>query len=1122
MPTPPYFPAYHLTVYAPRSVDSTETTVLTPIGGAPHSDPFVVTSIQNVAGAKPYLDLPKGRQGALDMLTKKATIGRLVLRILDARTTAGGGNAQRWVTAYFGDATGKLRLKGCKAVLEESLDNGATWSAIFTGRVGDLGLDSAQWVSVELRSIADDMNKRALFLGTPHSSITYAFRPSLFPVGLPQSWANGAVPAQQQIKGTFGRATGLNISAILVDKNQDSWLTLVTAQTRAFSNHLVPAYALVTLTSGANAGAVGLFQVHGYNYKSFSAVAQSSDSKVTHWRMTEFGRVEAVDLNDPLYMAVPADGTTCTFYILPAVEPSSDFPLFINDKHPVQVLADILDGKFSILNSDAGHSARPIAARDAATFSALIADPSIGTFRGVITAPAKSATDWIEKYICQPYNLGYRFDGLGRFVPIDLRPGSASVSGTIVDADLATAEAPHWQEQGDKAVFGANTSYYADVVAKLDNLKSSADEYPSVTPITSAKNTLLFVNPLADLRDAGDQTIDIDAIGIRLTAEEIAPQNTDNGSILSVDRIARLQSAVTDLLPPFAGGAATLPLRVRRSSTAGQACQVGQHYAVTVSMQPDPATNQRGGTRLMLCTSRTENGSAVDLEFLDMGANSVATVPTVGALAASAGGLDIPITLNAAGDPVRVEFIVTPAGTAARPADNDAGWVFLAPMVIASGTAHVPVVPAGKRVWVRARSQPLGKGLKLPSVWAYPAVGYLDTTAPTAPSALATSNLFANRVDIGWTVGDATLPIEVFITTGGVPASWTNAMKLQPVLTPGSSSIRIGDLTASTQYTVGVRHAEPGGGFTSMATITFNTTASAGTAPSPLAVAIAVGSSARGGSTSATSPTPPRPSPTGVPLALYAGDEGYSFEIQRASDASGTGATTIANNVSGTTQIFVDPQPLDGVTRYYRIRHVGYGDTPSAWTSFVSRAPIQIPANLARPVLVPTLDVSVSITSATQAQVSWSSTGTVQYRIDGGAWTDPGVGVPPLTVDRYPSTGADRTVSVKATFGGQVIQRDVTVKKQDAATPTISRPQVQRDSGTQFTASWSVTNMPAGTTYKMTWSVDGGSNGVVNPATSPQSVTTTLSSAPSGTVTIEAINGGVTIASNSSSGPFLT
>ena len=45
-----YDPIYRFTVYAPRSEDSGETTVLTPPAGAIHSDEFKVASKTGVSG----------------------------------------------------------------------------------------------------------------------------------------------------------------------------------------------------------------------------------------------------------------------------------------------------------------------------------------------------------------------------------------------------------------------------------------------------------------------------------------------------------------------------------------------------------------------------------------------------------------------------------------------------------------------------------------------------------------------------------------------------------------------------------------------------------------------------------------------------------------------------------------------------------------------------------------------------------------------------------------------------------------------------------------------------------------------------------------------------------------
>ena len=74
---------YFLTVYAPRSVDSTETTILTPAAGAPHSDPFKIASTSAVAGFKPYLMSVKGAGDTLDILNKQVAIGQYTIQVQD-------------------------------------------------------------------------------------------------------------------------------------------------------------------------------------------------------------------------------------------------------------------------------------------------------------------------------------------------------------------------------------------------------------------------------------------------------------------------------------------------------------------------------------------------------------------------------------------------------------------------------------------------------------------------------------------------------------------------------------------------------------------------------------------------------------------------------------------------------------------------------------------------------------------------------------------------------------------------------------------------------------------------------------------------------------------------------
>jgi hypothetical protein len=105
---------------------------------------------------------------------------------------------------------------------------------------------------------------------------------------------------------------------------------------------------------------------------------------------------------------------------------------------------------------------------------------------------------------------------------------------------------------------------------------------------------------------------------------------------------------------------------------------------------------------------------------------------------------------------------------------------------------------------------------------------------------------------------------------------------------------------------------------------------------------------------------------SGVPIALYPSDPAYSFELQRATDSAGTGATSIATAIPGTQEVYIDPQPTDGVTWWYRIRCTGYGDTPSSWTNWISGVATQLPDGATRPApVLPSFAETRSISGTT-------------------------------------------------------------------------------------------------------------------------------------------------------------
>lgn len=951
-----YTPVHRLTVYAPRSVDITESTVLTPIGGAPHSDQFIVTDAPGIGSDKPYLIAIDGQTGTVNPSSKATTVGSRSITLGD-KALIPGSNAARWVSAFLGDATARLQLKGCKTVLEESVDGGSTWTTIFTGRVGDIKLGDALSYIFEIKSSVEDLKKN-IFVYDPLPTATYAFRSSIFPPRLTKQWGTGdgtqapVLPAGAWLSGTIsGKFTGTDgivRADITLDNTGEDLKTaaLVTKQGLAFASGLAAGLVFLKVTAG---GATGGFAVpkHTLGYAGFY------DNNVSRrYLQKQIGHLQELPASHPLHLAMPANGTAITFYVqsIDTTPISKTYPLFIDDVDPIQLWADILDGYFSIPNTN--YTARPLAPRDTTAFTNLLGQ--LPRVRFIVTKPEK-AGDWIVANICQPFNLAYRVDGLGRVVPIDLRVSSSTTtSGSIVDTDV-TELPTNWGLDGSQALLGAAVTYYVDSPKQSVNLRASSDPYPDMNAalVDSTSDPWLVINPLSDLaRDAGDTITAIDAQGIRLTTADF---NGGAGSIEQVDghKLSKVTDAMFSFLAPFAGGAIGVQVKCKRSSSFGSTGAPGQLWTLTISTLPDPATNQRGGSRVCLCTSRTEQGLDILGSFIDLGSATVANTPTIGTLAITNGGLDVPYTPNAAGDPVQVEYIITAAGTGSRPAATDPTWTIVGAQLKlwpgSSATARQQGIPANTRLWVRARSRPTSMGSKLPSAYVFPAggapAGSIDVAAITAPTIAAATGVTGNRATIPWTNGDATQQVEVFLNAGGIPGSWTDAMRVQPTLPPGSTTVQLRNLTPSATYGVAVRHRDIYGGTSAFSAETFATTGSPSTAPltPPLGIGGGGGATGSGIDVAPIVPGPRIDVPVGISLLLAAADPSFNIDIQTAPDSAGSpnlGAiSVVATKVSGRTRVYHVSTPLDGAIRWFQTRHSGFGDTASNYGDWVKGVP---------------------------------------------------------------------------------------------------------------------------------------------------------------------------------------
>lgn len=1088
-----YDPVYRLTVYAPYSTDPTETTVLTPIAGAPHSDPFVLTSVQGIAGSKPYLGQPTGRRGELDPQNKKVTVGEITIPAFDVRVSAGGSNATRWITAFIGDAGGAQQLLNLRAVLEESLDGGATWPAtpFFSGRI--FGFDLARGavqMTLTLREQSVGLNRRA-FVGIPHSSIAYAAMGQLYPLGVPIDWQNvtATPPLDGVVSYQYTMGDGTTGGAVDVDASVDPHLTLITKYANDNDGDWRNLRAIVT---DVVAGTTGVFAFHSRFVQKLKTIKTTGGS---HYSRRSFG---GCDQLTPTSMALPALGRAVKFSITRDAPPVDDCPLFISNVHPVQLWADILDGKFSAM--DASGNPRPLAPRDSSVggpWDTLINDPSYPLANFLIGSDLANvdAATWIEKYICQVYQLTYRLDGAGHVVPIDLRRAGIAPAITITDADRADGTAPAWSVTRQGAVTGVEFKWYADFLYTAAEYADDTATYPDLPPalVRSVEQVDVVPVDLSTLLDVGENLLQVDGRGLRAAQAALAVVSGQETQVQLADTQQRVIAAAAESMAPYSGGPATLPLACRRTANVAPV-QPGTWVVVQVTTQPDPASNQRGGPRLMLCLARAERGPNIDFRFLDAGANSTAATPVLGTGVVDGGDptqIDLGVTVNASGDPVTLSAAVTAAGTAGRPADDSPLWNKAA-TVDATGTAIIGPFPGSRRVWLRGRSEPTGSSLKIPSAWvASGGSGYVDITALAAPSAVTIANIYGSEADASWTLSDPTLQVEVFLAVGGVPGSWTVDQRVA-LLDPGSIQIHLSGLVPSTAYTVGVRTRDLRGGTSAMATASFSTSATSVTLAAPLYPQAWAGAYGPGGTALAV--------PTGdYGIAVVAAELPGTVEVAEAVETapgSGTygGFATVGTvaSVLGTWTMWRGTAPNDGCRRQLKARHIAVNATPSAYCDPVTVLPWTPLALPAYPeqifVQVVTLDPSPSTDGGTLLRIQVHA-------------TDPAGGAPEVeitalssnvTIDTGPalntlspndqiwkvtmpasSTGPGN-LTVEAHLAGKTASASFVVPPQSFAGPSLTV------TPTPGTSSYSIAWSGTGT---ITLSIDGG--GYSTPPASP-------------------------------------
>jgi hypothetical protein len=834
-----FIPGYRLTMYAPRSVDPTETTVLVPAAGAPHSDPFQITTLPSLAGYKPYLaSVPTNRRGRIDPLSKKVDVGQIVVSMMDPTVVGTTGQLSRWLTSFFGDASGRPRWMGLKVLISETLDGGATWDVsglpFWTGRVRLLKEMTKNQFDCTIWDLRTDL-KMMFAVGQPHVNVQgYAGLLSLMPLGVQVAWGTlvPPLPFTGQV-ANLGPTTGISlaldsasrtrldnivtqefIASVLPGNLQYDFDSYYTPQAVA-AHYGGTGRVRIKWTSGANNGLTGVYRV-GW-------LGMGPRDGNTYM----VGYIQVAPLADPTapgYLTLGALNDTFQWlaYWRENVPVGVDNPLFINDRHPALLMQDVAAGYFGYLyqfgekrpaGKNLGDPKRSVPV-SAGPFGTLVADTSFPPVRFIITKQVM-AGDFIEQQLGQSSELGYFLDPSGTLVPIDLRRPSTLPSATLTDADVIAGRAFDWNQDQSTAVQRVDAKYYKDVKVRLtDFLKRGGG------PIPSAQSALVQTIPMGlTVFDVGvsdlavDKVVSIDAQGYR---------SMDGESLQNVrrdDYIPRaLEEMIRSLTQPYGSGAITCTLPCRRT-TVPTAAKPGDLLNVVVSWLPDPYTLVRGGARVMRVLEKTEQQLEAHLVLLDLGNSNPSTAPTIGNPVQEAGNTSHGVTslVTLFGTlPVELHVAVTPTTQATAPPVNDATWRFYQ-LVTASGTVAIHPLPAGMRIWVRGRSLPSAYDLvQQPSAWVV--TTSVDLTALAAPTGLTITNIGSTIAVANWTVGDATLRIEIRL-------SQPNGQPYVPVATllPGSNTYRLYPLDFATTIGIQVLHTDGAGGYSAALSTTFTT-----------------------------------------------------------------------------------------------------------------------------------------------------------------------------------------------------------------------------------------------------------------------------------------------------------
>lgn len=1088
----------------------------------------------------PYIAaVPNGDGQEIDVLTGAVRTGAYNVTVIDAVTGSDGTGTLRLVTNRLVDGNGQQQLLSRRAFLEVSTNGGATWAYVWiSGYLSNISQSDAityTFTVSDARRV--EQNATAFAWGVNPQDVAKSER-ILFPqrgclIGGPIVGDFGPTKDSGGVVTTFTAAETLDGETVYAVRFVEGMVPpsyTPTGSYSLFATAVQPYLAPYRTLREAQAFVGASFQpltrnsVWGnrqWTYPSVIGVLTSEDGTQT-WTGTLRAFMPPTRINQQGPNGAPVTAYLPLIYVsittTPGSAPSANQRLLfraiardVSDKaplyfdlHPVEVVTKLYDSVNIPYKSDAG--------RGVGSWQWMVDQLGPDTRLAARITEPTNLGQFLESAIFGPFGFSARtnLQGVREFI-LTRKIGSVVPTVSITTADVVG------DTVSDAFVLDESTVCtqvrYASKVLTEPAENDDQTTPPPPDGIVESENVTLIAS--GDTTTFSTREVSYSVPGMVHQADSFTPATVEVGGVL-VD--ATILGVEQEIFARFKRGAPVYQIPVLATSGAallnvGDECLINVSYVPNVGYRIGESTV---GARVAQVVRRDETPVGPIFKLVDSGPSlQLSTLPTL-TIAASTGApqtvarftITNASTLNAAGAGVELEW----ATGSTTPTTNGTPFTRYATGAIPTAAVSLPNVVPGSRVHVRARSV---SSLNRPSAWS--AWASVTLTNWTAPSGVTIGTPTAESFPVSWTNGESNYPVNVYLAPGSTaPSDW--GPYLVRAFPAGSTQTTVRGLSASTAYIVGVAHLDPAtGATTSVATDTDSTSAS-----NPLTAPAITWFT-----TIATEQDAQYPS--GIALGLYAGNEGYAVEVQRAPNSGGAPGTwaTIAE-IPGTTTVFVDPLPSDGATRWYRARHIASGLNDGAWTPSVSGVPANIPPTVQRPPIpAASLTVNAEVRSDNYL-ITWAAGAatTVTVSIDGAAYTTPAAS--PITVTRQDFfTGADVVYTFKGVgLLGDETTRTIVVQRADPVIPNAAQitsasftdGDTPGDGGGFVEITWADQNMPVGTDYDIDLTditgdpITASSGSVTGVAGSPYTFNIALGNNAEATCTIKAYDGATLVA----------